>query len=262
MILGFDIGNTNTVMGIYGDDEVSPSGMYRFRTVRDATSDEMGIMVGAFLESYRRKAKAAGNVSGIAFSSVVPEVNRLYHALAKDYFSLTSFEITCRCNLSIKIHYDTPSQLGVDRIVNAEAAYREYGKNCLIVDIGTATTFCVLRENGLYDGGLIGPGIGVTIDALAARTSLLRKIPFEKPASIVATNTADALKSGFFYGWLSMVEGIIEKIEKQYNIGFLPILTGGYAAILGNALARKHVVDPLLTLKGIKYLYNLNKTAE
>jgi type III pantothenate kinase len=256
MLLGFDIGNTNTVMGIYGEHDTSPAGIFRFRTARDATSDELAVLVRGFLDS---RGEGPATVSGIAFASVVPEINRAYHSLAKEYFGIGAVEITARSKLDISIRYDSPEQLGVDRLVNAEAAYREYAKDCIIIDIGTATTFCVLHGTGAYDGGLIGPGIGVTIDALAARASQLPRIVFGKPSSLIATNTVDALKSGFFYGWLSMVEGVIGRIEAHYGASFLHLFTGGYSAFLSPVMSAGHVLDPLLTMKGIKYIYDHNR---
>ena len=117
-----------------------------------------------------------------------------------------ALEIGCNSRLSIRNRYDDPSRLGVDRIVNAEAAYHEYARDCIIVDIGTAITFCILHADGLYDGGMIGPGIGVTIDSLASAASQLPAVPCERPEHLVARNTVDALKSGFFFGWLSLIE--------------------------------------------------------
>jgi type III pantothenate kinase len=259
MVLGFDIGNTNTVMGVYGESEKLPGKTYRYRTIGGHTADELGALVQGFLGPGGHREKGGSPVTGVAFSSVVPALNSTYSTMAESFFGLKALEITHRCRLSITLRYDEPARLGVDRIVNAEAALREYRRDCIIVDVGTATTFCVLHADGRYDGGLIGPGIGVTIDALSLKTSQLERITFGKPEKLVATNTVDALKSGFYYGWLSLVEGIIERIELSYGSSFLSVITGGYGDMLGSALTRECIVDRLLTMKGIKFVYDLNK---
>ncbi len=198
-------------------------------------------------------------IDGLAFSSVVTEVNNAYHAMAKDHFNVDPLEINSNIKLDIKIMYDNPEELGPDRIANAEAAFKEYTKDCIIIDLGTANTFCVMHKNGTFDGGLIGPGIGITIEALAEKTSKLSRINFEKPDKFIATNTLDAIKSGFFYGYILMIKGIITEIEKLYKKEFLVILTGGLSKIISDYLEKTHITDPLLTMKGIKFLYNLNK---
>jgi len=259
MVLGFDIGNTNTVMGIYGESEKLPGKTYRYRTIGEHTTDELGALVQGFLGLNGQVERSGASVTGIAFSSVVPALNRRYSAMAEGFFGLKALEITHKCRLSITLCYDDPARLGVDRIVNAEAALREYRRDCIIVDVGTATTFCVLHADGRYDGGLIGPGIGITIDALSIKASQLERITFGKPEKLVATSTVDALKSGFYYGWLSLVEGVIERIERSYGSSFLSVITGGYGDMLGSALTRESIVDGLLTMKGIKFVYDLNK---
>ncbi len=256
MILGFNIGNSNTVLGVYSGAETVPGTLYRYRTLRDASADETGALVRQFLLHH---GGAGEGVEGLVFSSVVPETNRAYHEMSGRYFGVEALEISCASRLGIRLRYDDPARLGVDRIVNAEAAFREYARDCIIVDIGTAITFCVLHADGVYDGGMIGPGIGVTIDALSSKTSQLPRIPFEKPGVLVAKNTEDALKSGFYYGWLSLVEGMIARISGEYGKDFLVILTGGYAGtVLGPALKGEIVIDPMLTMKGIRRIYDLN----
>ncbi len=259
MLLGFDIGNTNTVLGIYRGGGAAPEATYRFRTVRDVTADELGAMVSAFVRNHGESNPGEVSVSGVAIASVVPEVNRRFHEMTARYFSLPLLEISHRATMPISLVYDDPSTLGVDRIVNAVAAHVEYPGDKIIIDIGTAATVCVLHSDGRFDGGLIAPGIGTTIDALALRTSQLERITFRKPDALVATSTREAITSGFYYGWLSMIEGLITRIENRYNKGFLPVLTGGYASILSPELGRPHTCDAMLTMKGIRYLYQLNQ---
>jgi len=258
MILGFDIGNTSTTLGIYNQQDISPAKTFRFNTERGITSEKFEPMIKNFINQYRDEINTRFSVTGIAFSSVVPEVNRFYHKMSENLYNITPLEIDCHKTLGISIHYDNPEELGCDRIVNAVAAYNEYMRDCIIIDLGTATTFCVLLKEGIFDGGIIAPGIGITIDALANKTSQLVKVNFEKCEKLVARNAIDAIKSGFFYGWISLVEGIINRIEKQYGKIFLPLITGGFADLIGSNMERDCFVDYFLTMKGIKYIYNMN----
>ncbi len=257
-ILGFDIGNTKTTLGIYGKSDISPVRTFKFKSERAITSEELGKKINGFLDNFKEETKKDIHIEGIAFSSVVTEVNRLYHEMSKKYFNLDPLEIDCNVKLGITLNYDNPEELGADRITNAVAAYRDYGKDCIIVDLGTAITFCVLLSNGIFDGGLIAPGVGIAIDALSENTSKLIKVDFEDPKKVVARNSMSALKSGFFYGWLSMISGIITRIENEYNKKFLLLLTGGYSDIVSKSLDKDCKTDPLLTMKGIKYIYDMN----
>jgi type III pantothenate kinase len=259
MLLGFDIGNTNTVMGIYREGVPAPMETYRFRTERALTRDEIGAFATSCVRNFIEKNGPADDVRGMVIASVVPEVNSRFHEMAERYFSLPLFEINHRSNIPLTLAYEDPSALGVDRIVDAVAAHQEYPGDKIIIDIGTAATVGVLHADGRFDGGLIAPGIGVTIDALAEKTSQLAKVAFKKPEKLIATETRDAITSGFFYGWLSMIEGLILRIEKQYGKPFTPVLTGGYAAPLSPELSRAHEYDPMLTLKGIYYIYSMNR---
>lgn len=198
MILGFDIGNSNTVLAIYKNNEVLPVKTYRFKTNKNDTADEIWICIKGFLTDYFKNELEFSRINGAAYSSVVPEINNKYDELYSKNFKSSPLRIGPKIKLNIKINYDNPEELGVDRIVNAAAAHEEYHKDVIIVDIGTAITFCVLHSNGVFDGGLIAPGIGVSMEALASKASNLRNVKFEKIDNIIAKNTIDALKSGFF----------------------------------------------------------------
>ena len=257
-ILGFDIGNTNTTLGIYCKSDISPVKTFRFRTKREILSDELGLLINHYIITYKDEIKEDISIEGVAISSVVSEVKKQYNEISKSLFNVSPLEINYKVKLGINIRYENPDQLGADRLVNAVAAFNEYRSDCIIIDLGTATTFCVLDRDGVFNGGLICPGIEITIDALADKASKLVKINFERPKNLVAKNTVDAIKSGFFYGWLSMVEGIIDRIERQCRKEFLLIITGGYSEVIGENIKRKNIVDTILTMKGIKYIYDLN----
>ena len=185
MILGFDIGNTNTLMGIYDDNGIKPKHTFMYGTQKEVSCENLGSLIEGFVADYRTETGSQDAVTGFVFSSVAPEINPQYHDAAMTFFNVEAMEISHESRLSITIRYDNPAALGVDRIVNAEAAYREYGGNAIIIDLGTAVTFCVLLDDGTFDGGLIAPGIGTTIRALSQRASKLPEIIFEKPADLV-----------------------------------------------------------------------------
>ncbi len=257
MFLGFDIGNTSTVLGIYDEDSLSPCQTLRYDTVKDASAEQLHeVLVPLLRESGLDMEESV--FGGMAFSSVVPELNGAYHALGSDRFALEALAIEARSCFSFPINYECPENLGIDRLVNVEAALHEYGTGSVVVDLGTAITFDVLTHNGEFDGGIIAPGIGTSIESLAERTSKLPRVDFEKPESIVGRNTVDALKSGFFHGWLSMIEGVIVRLERHYGETFRVVLTGGFASAIESEIhvGGELIVDPVLTMKGIRLVYN------
>lgn len=256
MFLGIDIGNTTTMLGLYRDDSVKPERTFRIRTDKRGDDAELAGSIRMALRNYADFDVLEAEITGIAFSSVVPELNRSYHRVCKRLFSLEPLEISHASRISIAINYTDLKQLGVDRIVNTEAAFHEYGPGCIVVDIGTAATFDVLNHEGCFDGGLIAPGVGTTIKALAEAASNLPEIVFEMPDDLVAKDTANAIKSGFYYGWISMVEGICERIEALYGREFSIILTGGFAVKMREGFKREIVIDPDLTMRGIKYIFD------
>jgi len=258
IILGYDIGNTNTRMGIFGEKDISPQKIFSFKTKNITSSGKLGKQVKAYLKEYQKEINDDIKVSGVIYSSVVTEVNGYYDKAAEKYFSLDALPVTGGIKLGIKINYDNPAELGADRITNAVAAHREYSGDKIIIDAGTAITFCVLLKDGVFDGGLITAGAGIAIDALAEKTSKLIKVDFADPGRVVARNPGDALKSGFFHGWMSLISGIINKIENEYNRTFSIILTGGYADKIGGNIGRECSIDPSLTMKGLKYIFDMN----
>lgn len=259
MILGFDIGNTNTLAGLYKDSDILPAVTFRYPT--DKLTDEKKLFdtIKDFIET--ESGQLAEPMKQIVYSSVVPEINDSIDRLAKSYFGVNSLSISHKNNLSVKLMYDDPSKLGADRIANAEAAHREYSGDSLIIDVGTAATICVLLADGTFDGGLIVPGIGTMIKSLAASASNLPEISFGKPDRLVAKDTINAVKSGFFYGWYSFMDGIISRIEQDYEKKFSLIFTGGFAKTLVTALERPFFLDEMLTMKGIKYIYDNHQKA-
>jgi len=256
MFLGIDIGNTTTMIGLYADDSVMPEKTHRFRTDKKGDIKDLINCIGMSLRNMGDYKALTAEITGIAFSSVVPEVNVLYHKMGKKLFNVEPFEICHNSKFPIGINYRDKKKLGIDRIVNTVAAHYEYGDGSVVIDIGTAATFDVLNHDGLFDGGLISPGIGTTIKALAESASNLPEIVFGKPDMLVALDTENAIKSGFYYGWISLIEGIVKRIEQSYNRDYKVVLTGGFAEKIYTGIDREIILDPLLTMKGIKYIYN------
>ncbi len=257
MFLGIDVGNTSTMLGIYKIDSVVPEKIFRFRTVKNSDFSMLGNEIDLCLGDFPGYEKGA--LTGLAFSSVVPEINSAYHEAAEVLYNLRALEINHSSLFSIKIDYRDIRQLGIDRVVDSEAAFNEYGGGCIVIDIGTAATYDVLDRDGVFRGGLIGPGIGTTIKALAAAASNLPEIVFEEPDMLVAKDTVNAIKSGFYFGWVSMVDGLIERIQESCGGGFKVIITGGFAENIMGSLKADAVFDPYLTMKGIKYIFDSNR---
>lgn len=256
MIFCFDIGNTSTTAALFERGGIVPAALFRFDTDK---SGDAALLARTIARGLDAAGHAHTAVAGCAFASVVPEVNSAYHEALENLYGCAPLEIDHRCRLPIVINYGDPAQLGPDRIVNAAGVMAEYGGGCVIVDIGTAATFCVLLDDGTFDGGLIAPGVGTTIKALAASASLLPEIRFGRPDRLVARDTVNAIKSGFYYGWLSLVEGVTRRIEREYGRSFRLVMTGGYAGALMEDLAMPAIHDPLITMKGIVRIYELNR---
>jgi len=256
MFLGIDIGNTTTVIGLYNDDSVMPQTVSRYKTEKKCNITGLINSISMFLKNAGDYKVISSEITGIAFSSVVPEINSIYHKAGIKLFNVDPFEIRYDSDFTIGVNYKDIKKLGIDRIVNSVAAHHEYGDGCIVIDIGTAATIDVLNYDGCFDGGIISPGIGTMIKALADSASNLPVFTFEKPDALIALDTVNALKSGFYYGWISLIEGLVQRIEKNYNREFKVVLTGGFAEKIFTGFERKIILDPLLTMKGIKYIYN------
>lgn len=259
MFIGIDVGNTSTMLGIYKIDSVVPEKIFRYRTIKKSDFSVLGQEIDLCMEEFPGWEKK--DICGFAFSSVVPEINSAYHEAAEVLYDVKALEIKHSSRFSIKIDYKDIGQLGIDRIVDAEAAFKEYGGGSIVIDIGTAATYDVVDRDGVFRGGLIGPGIGVTIKALASAASNLPEIVFEKPDMLIAKDTVNAIKSGFYYGWVSMIDGIIERIQDFYGGGYRVVFTGGFAENITGSLKADVIYDPVLTMKGIKYIFDINRDA-
>lgn len=254
MIVVMNIGNSNIVMGVYEGESLRYH--WRFSTDRNKTEDEFGMLVKSLFDSV---GLALHQVSGVIFSSVVPPMNFIIERMCEKYLHRKALVVGPGIKTGLNIKYEYPREVGSDRIVNAVAAIRDYGTPLIVVDFGTATTFCYIDEKGQYWGGAIAPGIRISTEALVSRTAKLPRIEMAKPASVVGRNTVAAMQSGIYYGFVGQVEGIVRRIMAESGAEPQVVATGGLASLVANETECIHVVDPDLTLKGLRLIYERNQ---
>lgn len=255
MIFLLDIGNTNTVLGIYEEGKLEYE--WRIRTDRYKTEDELGISVKSLFDY---NELAFSEVEGIIVSSVVPPMMQAVEFMCAKYFQKEPL-IIGRDNVvtTLDIRYPQPKEIGADRIVNAVGALAKYEGPLIIIDFGTATTFCYIDEEGTYAGGIIAPGIKISMDALYVHAAKLPKIEIQKPESIVGSSTVGAMQAGAYYGYVGQVDGIVEKIIEEVNGEPTVIATGGLASLIADDSKAIHHIEKHLTLIGLYEIYQKNK---
>jgi type III pantothenate kinase len=260
MIIGFDIGNTHTNLGCFHKNEITPFAKFSLTTASIKSSGELTAKINFLLNQQSIKLSSC---QGIIISSVVPVVDGIFQDFCQE-LGLPCKSVHIGMKTGIDFKYDKPEELGADRIVNAAGAFKLYHKksDMLIIDLGTATTFCVILASGVFQGGIIAPGLGISLEALYTKTAKLPKVMIERPDSVIGTSTASSIQSGIYYGFASMVQGLIEMVEKQLKRKFSIVLTGGFSSIISRELTRAHITDRDLTLKGLKILYDINSEDE
>lgn len=259
MILLVDVGNTNIVLGVQKDDDYIAS--WRISTDAKKTSDEYAIQVMQLFEQNNLNPK---DIKGIIISSVVPNIMHSLENMVRKCFCIEPIIVGPGIKTGINIKYDNPKEVGADRIVNAVAAYEIYKKPMIIIDFGTATTFCAINGKGDYLGGCIVPGIKISSDALFERAAKLPRVELEVPKNIICKNTISSMQSGIIYGYIGQVEYIVKKMKlemKQDKYGIEPcvIATGGLAKLIAKETKVIDKIDPNLTLEGLKILYRKNR---
>lgn len=258
MLLALDVGNTNIVLGVYrehGKDAVAVAD-WRLETDRGRTADEYGALVLRLLESAGLKAT---DIDDVAISSVVPPVNRDLTEFARKYFNAEPFFATAKCDLGMTIHYDSPADVGADRICNAVGAFAKYGGPLIIIDYGTATTFCAIDAKGDYIGGAIAPGIGISMNALFARAARLYPVEFTKPPAAIGKNTINSMQSGAVFGFAGQTDALVERMRKEMGVKAKVIAAGGLATLIKAESSTIDVVDQMITLDGLRLLFERNK---
>ena len=246
MLLAIDIGNTNTVFGVYRDDRLVRS--WRLSTHRDRTVDEYGILLRNLFAIEELDGTAIRNV---VISSVVPPLDATLDEMSRRYFSVTPIFVSAE-NAGIPILYEDPREVGADRIVDAIAVLERYGSPAIIVDLGTATTFDAITRDGEYLGGLIAPGIRVSADALISQAARLPRVDIRRPEQLIGRTTETSLQSGFFWGYVSLVDGIIERMRGELGDDARVIATGGMTRFIQDESRWITEFDSDLTLEGLR----------
>ncbi|WP_078414575.1 type III pantothenate kinase [Priestia abyssalis] len=253
MIFVLDVGNTNTVLGVYEGEELKYH--WRMETSRNKTEDEYGMVVKALFEHVGLSFQ---DISGIIISSVVPPIMFSLERMCQKYFHLKPLIVGPGIKTGLNIKYENPREVGADRIVNAVAGIHLYGSPLIIVDFGTATTYCYVDEDKQYMGGAIAPGITISTEALYSRAAKLPRIEIARPNDIVGKNTVAAMQAGIVYGYVGQVEGIVSRMKAQSKVEPKVIATGGLATLVAKESDIIDVVDPFLTLKGLQLIYTKN----
>ena len=253
MLLVIDVGNTNIVLGIFKDQELVDH--WRVSTDRLRTTDEYGVLIRHL---FYLNGVNSEEIDAIIISSVDPPVMPTLERMCQRYFGLTPLVIGPGVKTGMDIKYDNPREVGADRIVNAVAAYEKFGGPVIIIDFGTATTFCAVDKKGTYLGGAICPGIGISTDALVQRTAKLPRIEVVQAEKVICRNTVESMQAGVFYGFVGQVDGIVSRMRKELGCKAKVVATGGLAVIVAPATDAIDVVEPMLTLEGLKIIYDRN----
>ena len=255
MILTLDIGNTNIKTALFEGTEMAQ--YWRISTSLSKTSDEYGILL---MNMFAHESVKPEEVEGIVISSVVPTINFTIEHMCQNYFHMQPMMVAPGIKTGINIKYENPRELGSDRIANAVAAYAQYGGPCIFIDFGTATTFGVVDENGSFLGGSIFPGIKVASEALVSGTAKLPRFAIEKPESVIGRTTLTNLQSGMYYGYVGLVKHIVQKMKQELGRqDAIVVATGGMALLISEESKVIDKLDGLLTLKGLRMIYERNK---
>lgn len=255
MILTLDIGNTNIKTALFEGTEMAH--YWRISTSLSKTSDEYGILL---MNMFAHEGVKPEEVEGIVISSVVPTINFTIEHMCQNYFHMQPMMVAPGIKTGINIKYENPRELGSDRIANAVAAYAQYGGPCIFIDFGTATTFGVVDENGSFLGGSIFPGIKVASEALVSGTAKLPRFAIEKPESVIGRTTLTNLQSGMYYGYVGLVKHIVQKMKQELGRqDAIVVATGGMALLISEESKVIDKLDGLLTLKGLRMIYERNK---
>ena len=253
MLFVIDVGNTNIVLGVYDGEAFKHH--WRIETYRNRTGDEYGMVIKSLFDYV---GLSFSDIKGIIISSVVPPIMASLERMCQNYFHVKPLIVGPGTKTGLNIKSDNPREVGADRIVNAVAAIDEYGSPLIIVDFGTATTYCYINENKQYIGGAIAPGIGISTEALYTKASKLPRIEIARPESVIGKNTVAAMQSGVLFGYVGQVQEVVKRMKAESKTNPTVIATGGLAQLIADESTCIDIVDPYLTLKGLLLIYHRN----
>jgi type III pantothenate kinase len=257
MLLTIDVGNTNTVLGVFRGDELIAN--WRLTTALEQTVDEYGVLTRNLFTFAHLDRDA---ITGVIISSVVPPVNWTLAEMARIYLGKKALFVELGVKTGMAALVDNPLEVGADRIVNGVAAFHQYGGPCIVVDFGTAITFDAISAKGEYLGGVIAPGIGIASEALFARAARLPRVEIKDPGKVIGTNTVTHIQAGLYYGAVDMVDGMISRIKKELGENATVVATGGQAKLVARGSKQVQHTDEFLTLKGLRLIWEKNQTSE
>ncbi len=253
MLLAVDIGNTNITFGLYEGQELGPR--WRIRTIHEKMPDEYGVLM---VQLFDHSGRDPGDVSGIVIGSVVPPLTQAFQEASRRYIGPEPLVVDAGVRTGVRIRYDDPRQVGADRVADAAAVKALYSVPACVVDFGTGTTFDAISRDGDYLGGAIAPGIGIAAQALFERTAKLPRVELSRPPSVIGRNTPHAMQSGLLFGYVGLVEGMVTRFKAALGPDTGIVATGGLAEVVASETEVIDIVDPWLTLHGLRIIYELN----
>jgi type III pantothenate kinase len=250
MLLAIDIGNTNIVLGVFKGKQLK--GEWRIATSLSRTTDEYGILL---LDLFLAQKLTSKDITGIALSSVVPPLTPVFEETGRKYFGKSPMVVTHESKTGLRIDYEQPKDVGADRIVNAAAAFSLYGGPLVIVDFGTATTFCAVSKTGDYLGGAIAPGLMISAEALFARAAKLPKVELQRPKNVIGQDTVSSMQAGIIIGYVGLVDEVVTRMKQEVGGKPFVVATGGLAGLIASESKTIQKVHSFLTLEGLRIVY-------